>query len=372
MLSVIFIAHQFIKFTMRIMITKTAKQNTAVISGVSLLILTVIFSDEVRRSASAAISNCLDVIIPCIFPVTVIAFLLLETGFPVKVKYITDRPLRRLCGLSGNCLEGVLLGLSGGYNTAVKCAVRLKENNLITETEAGRLALFFTNPGVSFTVMLAGAALTGSVRKGLMLYAETVFFNVLTAYLYNKKHNNTRHIDIRVKNRPLGAALVSAVDSASSVALSISFNIIFFSCITGISEELLPFTAVNELLKLTGEVSSAVIYSNGKYPFFITAGALTFGGICIFIQNLGDLKKLGIKPREFLLLRIFYALTVAVTEYILTIVFPESIYTGVIYPVKFTASKNITGSPALIFLCAVYLISVRSIKSGKIMTKKVH
>ena len=49
--------------------------------------------------------------------------------------------------------------------------------------------------------------------------------------------------------------------------------------------------------------------------------------------------------------------------------FPDA---GVIYPVKFTASNNITGSLALIFLCAVYLIYVRRIKNGKIMTKKVH
>ena len=372
MLSVIFIAHQFIKFTMRIMISETTKQNSAVLSAVILLILTVIFSDTVRQSATAAVSNCLNVIIPCIFPVTVLAFLLLDTGFSVKVKHLTDKALKSLAGLSGNCLEGVLLGLTGGYNTAVKSALRLKENNLITAGEAVRLALFFTNPGVSFTVMLAGATLAGALKTGLRLYSETLFLNLLTAFLYNLRLNNTEHIAIRAQNKPIGSAFVGAVDSAASVMLSISFNVVFFSCITSLFEKLIPFDTVTSILRLTGEVSSGVIYSSGKYPFYITAGVLTFGGICIFIQNLGDLKKLKIKPHKFLLLRIFYALSVSVTEYILSKVFPESIYAGIIYPVKFTASNNITGSLALIFLCAVYLVAVRNINNRKIPTKKVH
>ncbi len=357
---------------MRILTSKSLKQNTAVAAAVILLVFTVIFSEKVRVSASDAVSNCLTVIIPCIFPVTVISFFILETGIPVKIKYITDKILRNLFGLSGNCLEGVILGLTGGYNTAVKCAVKLKNEKTIKAEQAKRLAIFFTNPGISFTVMLAGTTLSGSLSTGLRLYAETVFLNFLSAYIYNKFNKYADNIQITENNKRISDAFVSAVEAGSSVILSVSFNIIIFSCIVCIIVSLLPFQGINEIIRLLSEVSFAVTYSSSAYPFYITAGILTFGGLCIFIQNLSDLKKLSVKPSSFLLIRIIHSVLITLAEFIFSRLFPESVYTSALYSVKFTASENITGTLALIFLCAVYLISVRNIKRMKFATKKVH
>lgn len=356
---------------MRIVTTKSLKQNTAVICAVLLLDFTVILSDNVRTAAADAVNSCLTVILPCIFPVTVISFFILETGFPLKIKHITDGLLRFLFGLSGNCLEGVILGLSGGYNTAVKCAVRLRENNAISAEQAKKLSLFFTNPGISFTVLLTGSALSGSIAAGFRLYAETVILNLITAYLYNKTKPNKEIIPVTGYSKGISDAFILAVESASKVIISISFNIIFFSCLTSVIAHLLPNSFINEIIRLISEVSSAVIYSSTKYPFYITAGILTFGGICIFIQNLADLKKLGIKPSDFLKIRLLQSSLVTTAEYILSIIFPESTLTAVIYPVKVSASDNAAGTLSLIFLCAVYLIAVKNLTGKRSATKKV-
>ena len=372
MIHVIFIVPILIKSTMRIRICEEIRQYSVPLTALIILICTVSLSDAVRAAAFQSLSRCINVIIPCIFPVTVTAFFILEVGFPVKVKNITHFALVKMFGLSGSCLEGIFLGLTGGYNTAVKCAVKLHNDNIITAEEARRLGLFFTNPGLSFTVILTGSALYGDILCGLRLYTETLLLNIISAYLYNKAHKNTADTVIIKKDTAISKAFVSSVDSSAAAVLSISFNIMFFSCIVGILERLVPLNGLIEILRLTGEVSSAVVYSSSMYPFYITSGILSFGGFCIFIQNLGDLKTLNIKPSEFIFIRLFHSASVIITEYILSLIFPESVCASLSYQVKFTSSADLIGSLALIFLCAVYLFSVRAVKVRAEMTKKVH
>ncbi len=365
----IFIVLTLIKFTMKISVSDTKKQNIATASAVILLILTVIFSDKVQSAVTQSIRNCLNVIIPCVFPVTVISFFIIESGFPVKLRLIASRVMLPLFGLSGNCLEGVLLGLTGGYNTAVKCAVKMKEENTVGEEQTKRIALLFTNPGISFTVLLTGVTLTGSLLTGLRIYAETVFYNILIAYIYNKSHKLTDDKRIIRRKTEITEAFISSVEASSRVIISISFNIIIFSCFICLVDNIFPFISLP--LKLISEVSTAVLYSASAFPLCVTAGVLTFGGFCIFIQNLKDLRILRVKASSFLAIRIIHAIFVTATEYAFSLLFPESVTTASYFPVKISASDNITGSLSLIFLCLVFLYSVKNIKSLRQPTKKV-
>ena len=299
-----------------------------------------------------------------------ISFFITEAGLPVKVKSITDKYMRRLFGLSGACLEGVLLGLTGGYNTAVKCAVRLKADYPESVNQAKRVALFFTNPGISFTVLLVGATLSGSLLTGLRIYSEAVFYNLLIAYIYNKFNKLSDEIIVRKSEADISHSFVSAVKSATEVIISVSFNIIFFSCIICIIGNIFKSETIDRILILISEVSSAVIYSSEGCPFYITAGITVFGGICIFIQNLDDLKKLEVRPFHFILIRVIHSFLVGVTEYIYSLFFPDAVYTSAQYRVRLTSSDNASGTAALIFLCIIYLFAVRNIKSKGIRQRK--
>ncbi len=365
----IFIVLSFIKFTMKISISDTQKQNIATTAAVILLILTVIFSDNVHLSVTQSIRNCINLIIPCIFPVNVISFFIIETGLPVKMKHIATRLLIPLFGLSGNCLEGILLGLTGGYNSAVKCAVKMKQENTSSDEQTKRIALLFTNPGISFTVLLTGASLSGSLAIGMRIYAETVFYNLLIAYIYNRIYKLSAEEIIFRRKTDITEAFISSVDASSRVIISISFNIVIFSCFISLIENIFPNISLQ--LKLISEVSSAVLYSASAFPLCVTAGVLTFGGLCIFIQNLKDLRILKIKPASFLAVRIIHAVFVSATEYVFSLLFPESVAAATYFPVKITASGNITGSLSLIFLCLVFLYSVKNIKRDSRTTKKV-
>lgn len=370
MMTGIFIVPSFIKSTMRIFLTRELKQNIAVISAVSIMLLSILFSENMRTAASLSVSNCLNIVIPSIFPMTVISFFVMETGFSVKLKHLTEKLTIKLFGLSGVSLEGMLLGLTGGYNTAVKCAVILKEKYPDAANQAKRIALFFMNPGISFTTLLAGAYLSGSIKAGIRLYAEAVFYNLFLAFLYNRFSRISDKIIVRTETKSVSDAFVSAVKSASAAIISISFNIIFFSCLVSITGEILPLQASEVILTLLSEVSSGVIFSTENCPFYITAGITAFGGLCIFIQNLEDIKKLGIRPVHFLGVRIIHGFLTGITEYAYSLIFPDAVYSSALITVKFSSSGNPVGTAALLFLCVIYLFAVRSIKSPNLRQRK--
>ncbi len=367
----IFIVPSGIKITMR-NFTSALKGSIPVIrtaAAIAVVILITANPQTIKSAALTAASNCLNTIIPCIFPMLTMSFFILESGFPVRLSVFTDGKLKKLFGLSGNCLEGVILGLSGGYNTAVKSAVRLFENKRITREEAKRIALFFSNPGISFAIILTGVTLSGSFITGLRLYIESMAVNILSAFLYNKFNKNTKHISVTASNSSAADALVKAVQSASSAIISISFNIIFFACLTAIICNLIPVSPLNNLITLTAEICNAVIFSVKEYPLFVTSGVLTFGGLCIFIQNLSDIRKLNIKPSVYLITRLLSGIISAVAEFIYSRFFPYSHPASTAFQIKITKESSTAGTLALIFLAAVYLLSVKDIRQKRIYDK---
>lgn len=335
------------------------------------VLLTVIYSDSVRKASQDAVSNCLNIIIPSIFPMMALSFFMTEAGFPVKIKSFTNKLLIILFGLNGNCLDAVIPGLTGGYNTAVKCALRLYEGKRIDIEQAKRIALFFTNPGISFTVILTGLTLNGSLITGIRIYLFSVLISIIFAYIYNRFNRYTAVYPSASGEFNISSAFINAVEKASSGIISISFNIIFFAGMSAVFSRLLPFDIAGLLITLTGEVSSGVIYSSEHFPVYITAGVIAFGGFCIFIQNFKDLKKLEISTLTYFSVRIIYAISAATAEYIFSFLFPSAITTANIVSVRLSSSDGVSGTLALIFLCAVFLVSVQNIKNRSTATKKV-
>ncbi len=361
----IFIVPEDIKITMRNFYVKIKNTPTAITSlfAVFIAFALMVFSETAKSAASAAVYNCLNIVIPCIFPMLTISFFILETGLPVKLKHFTNKPLNILFGLSGNCTEAVFLGLTGGYNTAIKAAVRLKEDGAVTDEQAKRITLFFTNAGISFTVMLAGTSLTGSTVFGTRIYVVSILTNFITAYIYNLCNKNTNNCTITARHTKTAVAFTKAVSSSSTAIISICFSVILFAVLTQLINSLMPFSGINKLITITGEVTSAVIFSSRNLPSYVTAGIITFGGICIFIQNLPDLIKLKISPAQFISVRILNSIISFASEYLISIFFPVSQCTSVLYNGFAVRTGSISGSAALIFLCVVYLISVKNIKS---------
>ena len=340
------------------------------ILAAAMTVLIIIYSEVSRNAATTAVSVCLNTTVPCMFPMLTLTYFILETGFPVKVLSLTSKLLNFLFGLSVGSLPAVISGLIGGYNSAAKAAVSLSEKGQITSEEAKRIALFFTSPGLSFTVLITGITLSGSVVVGLRLYIQGIIINITLSYLYNRTHTYLHNYTTKNSNISTSEAFINAVHQSSSAIISISFNIIFFAVISAIATEMTDSTVITNIIYLTGEVSNAVIYSVSTFPSYITAGVLGFGGFCIFMQLLPDLKALGILPVHFLSFRFLYGSLCLISEFIYTKIFPVAKHASANFQIKLTENGNTTGTIALIFLAVIYLLSVKEMKQRNFTTNK--
>ncbi|MBR3768408.1 MAG: hypothetical protein IKL10_09265 [Clostridia bacterium] len=289
----------------------------------------------------------------------IISYYLLNSGFSDKTRKRLHKYLLRLFGLSGNCSEAVIIGLTGGYNTAIKSAVKLSEDGKISKTEAKRLALFFTCPGLSFCINVTGIAVYSNIKVGVQLFISNILTCVIFGFLYNLRNkNNNQYIEANTQKQ--SSPFVMSVASASSSIISVcSWIILFSAAISGLSAVFGNIKILNTFFSLFGEISGAVIFASENFSFAITAFCLNFGGFCIFLQQLPDITALEIKPRNYLIIRLFQAAVCAGIQQLISFLFPifVSVYSEPIRIKLFSSSA--VGSFTLLLLSIVLIVSVR-------------
>lgn len=323
----------------------------------------------ISQSVIFALNNCFNLVIPSVFPLLIVTFFISELGFPEVIKKCAQKITLPLFGLSGNCTEAIITGLTGGYNCSVKASHRLYEAKSITKEEAKRLALFFTCPGLSFSVNICGMALYSSLRAGVIFFISSVLSCLITSALYNLFRRNADFNSISLYRKRTADAFVDSVANSVSVIITICSWITVFSIISSILKITVSADGVNTFISLFGEVTSAVMYSAENYSLAVTSLCLNFGGICIFLQQLPYIIKTGVSTLSYLLCRIIQGGISFIISSILLRLFP--IATDVFsYPVQFKAySDSFMGSFALILLGAVLLYSVKSTKDRAASTK---
>ena len=325
-------------------------------------ILLVVFSDEIKEEIISAVHSCVNVIIPCVFPMLFISCFLTEYGFSDGLKRKAEKITKRLFGLSGACLEAMVTGLTTGYVSAVKGAEILYKNNKISSAEAKRLALFFSNPGISFTVIFFGGMLCNSVFYGIKLYFISASVNVLSAAVYNLINKNTSFCRYEKKKNSALSSFTKACEISSASIIRICFSIIIFSAIQVILTRLADATPLSVLIKLAGEVSSAIIYSTENYSVVVSFFVLQYGGFCILLQVTEGLKNIEIKPSAYLIIRLILSFTSSAFLYVLSPVFPLPVICITDKTVISFSTNSLTGIFSLLLLCFVYLYSVRGIR----------
>lgn len=348
---------------MNISITKYI-QTKYIYTAVSsvFLILCVFFSKEVTNGILDGLNACLNTIIPALFPYIMLSIFFTSCVFPKSIKKRLNAPLSFLFGISGNCVQSAVAGLVGGYNIASKSAVFLNENSKNDLTQSQILAIFFTNPGLSFCINIVGIGIYNSKSLGFKFYISSVLSSLICAFIYERFHSNKAEY-IKDKNTEflLPQALSNTVEATSRTIINICSWIISYYAIIPIIRKILLIKPLLTVINIFGEVSSGIVYTNSSV--YLTDFVLNFGGICIFLQQIPDIIKLKINPLKFLLARIIISSVGTLIYYIIELLFPSEIFTISNFSSVKVFSHSAVGSCALMFLCFVFLNSVTKRKN---------
>lgn len=244
------------------------------------------YDQAVSDSALAALSTCIRLVIPSLFPYMVLSSFIIALDLA--------EPLYRLIPMSTfrlpSCTAPVFLtGLLCGAPTSAAGCASLCENGRITKNEAARLCALSSHTSPAFLIGTVGA-LWGSKSFGIVLYMTEVMFTLVNGIVLrfrkDEAHSSACMTAINPMPKAIPALCKSVTDAASS-CLAITGFIVFFRVACTIASTVLPPLA--DLFSATFEFSSGAVQGaklGGISGAALTGFAVGFSGFSVFMQIL--------------------------------------------------------------------------------------
>lgn len=246
----------------------------------SLGSLLILKHDAVSAAVIEASKTCVYVIIPSLFPMTVLSSAIAKSG-------VLSRFLRG-SKLNPAVAAAFILGNVGGYPIGAKLLREACDSGEITPREASRAAGFCFGSGPAFAAGVAGAAVFGNVIFGIAAMAANILANLtlFIAYLITNKNVPTNN-KAETKRPAFSGLMVESVSSATGAMMSICPMILFFAALKGLIEHLFPALMETKYLPAILEISNIAGLSGCKgISIAIISMLLGFGGICVHMQVL--------------------------------------------------------------------------------------
>lgn len=315
----------------------------------------LIWNDEVKEGVINGISICMNTVVPSLFPMLIISAFFASVGMPDRIKRILFYPIKKVMHLSGQCAEVFYLGGTAGYPVGVKTAVSMYNSGKLDLSEAQKTALINVNPGIAFSLFVAGKQLCGTLIIGITLYFSVTISNLLLSYFLRGKEKTQKNDNKNYSETSISNAFINAVEGSVKSIVSICAWITVFTAFLALLIKL----PAHKIILLFVEVTNAVKRSAAQQKYAICAFEMGFGGFCIFFQLLPDLIRLQIRPWKYLACRTFSGLSAYVLEFFFIKTIPGIILTNASCNTVFKpSSTSVYGSAALVFLCIVFMLSL--------------
>ncbi len=237
-----------------------------------LAVAIITFPDQSFEASIRGLNLWLEIVFPSLLPFFIVAELLLAFGVVKFIGVLLEPLMRPLFNVPGAGGVVMGMGLASGYPSGAKISARLRQENVLTKTEAERLVAFtnasnplfifgaiavgfFHDPKLGFLIAICHYSACILVGLCMRFYKQNeddrteddqrnIRGSTFGRALYALHHHRTSH------SEPLGKILGDAVMSSIRTLVMIGGFIILFS-------------VLNKLLFLTG-VSSVIASSIEK------------------------------------------------------------------------------------------------------------
>lgn len=307
-----------------------SKQKMLIISAILIVLgaILTIFPQKAAAGAYIGIVNCLEIIIPSLFPFMVITIFLTESGYYEKIFYIPSLLLSKITGVNRQFCSLFFIGMIGGYQSAAKSVSLLCKKNAISPQNASTLLCFCTNAGPAFLISAVGAGMFLSSSLGAILFVSSLLSSFTLMFFYAPKIKNTS-APIALKNKSMSICFVNSVkESCKTTSVMCAFIVLFsvvIYLIADFTKELYPIKClIFGLLEVTSGVAAASIEISLLSA--IAASAICgFGGLCIIFQITAICSEAKIKILPFIISRILHALLSSLYTFLLLLTIPIDI-----------------------------------------------
>lgn len=276
------------------------------------------YSKAVSAAMTQALTLCVQVLLPSLFPFFVLSSMFISTGVIQRLSPRLEKPFGWLFGLPGSFGAALLLGAAGGYPVGAKTIATLYQQGQCSKRDAEKALRFCNNAGPAFLISAVGASLLQDPHAGLKLYAVHVLSALIIGFIYRKNTDHVKYHCITADHMRSTATIslfLRAVTDAFSSFLNVSAFVLIFSVISTMLQQLplidslhcLPGGGILWYGLLAGflELTSGVAcLTQGGLPPSILLPALSFlcgwGGCSVQFQTISLLHDAGLSCRQYL------------------------------------------------------------------------
>ena len=285
------------------------------------------FASASSKGAFEGLKICSSIIIPSLFPFTVLSILLQKSGGLLWIGNLINKVSFPLFRINGTDFSVIIISLIGGYPIGSKIINELYKSNQIDKKTAKRLLRFCVNPSPAFIVSALGVNVLKSKTAGLIF----LFSNTTACIILNLIFNRSRIDNIKKPKEQLNCgenfsdSFVFSVLEGAKIILNICAFVTLFSSIAEIIKPAFEDRNFYALFCPFLEISFGIIdITKSGLPMYFYSFLLAFGGastICQIKQSADNLKP---SFFEIVFYRIIHGSLATVISYLLFKLFPQT------------------------------------------------
>jgi len=318
----------------------------------------VVFPQSSADAVQSALSLCVRVVIPSLFPFFALSSFMNESGVSNRLGRFAVPLMSRAFGLSGCGASALVLGMIGGYPIGADCVRVLYQSGKIGKREATHLLIFCNNSGPAFVLGAVGCGIFGSLKIGVFLLAIHWLSAWLIGLALRFRAQEVALFSPNEEDRPFSRAFCDAVKTAAMTMLNVCAFIIFFAVLTELLHEthLLPRAGIlgaicTGVFELTSGIAALQTSSATPITALTVASVLIgFGGLSVHAQTAALLSETDLPLAPYLWGKVAHAAVSFLLVQGFLHLLPASI------PVSATAASGQTNLPGL----AVAMVAVFS------------
>ncbi|MBQ6998166.1 MAG: hypothetical protein IJN62_00050 [Clostridia bacterium] len=233
-------------------------------ASVVMIILLIIYPDTVVNSALGALSTCINVLFPTLFPFFVLSKIFIKSGGAFMLGKFLNPLMSPIFGINGSGASAFILGVICGYPVGAKTAVDLYNQSYITKKEAENLICFCNNSGPLFIIGALGIGMLSSKSAGVFLYAVHILSAITLGIVLKftlPTTNKQQPLTYQNTNKNI---FTSSVEESMVSVINVFAYVIFFGIMMDICEIAHLFLPAEKLLSdfsINSDVGNSLICS---------------------------------------------------------------------------------------------------------------
>ena len=272
----------------------------AVLSSAFLIGL-FLWPGTAMNAARGAIYTWLTAVAPAMFPF--MAVLPLLTCYDSRTVYekLLGWIMKPVFGLPGAAAPVLIIGLVAGSPAGSAAVRRISVGGEFNIGQLKRLALCMVGLNPAYLISGVGGGLLGSESLGSALARSQILAQLALLFILRFIYRGGEIVN------PLQTELVEdengTVKNALSAVIGVCGNMMLFSVITALLSMMLGQNMGTIAAFILDFPTGAKELTSNGYPIILLAALTGFTGMCISRQNMAILSQIGIKWKEYILIR---------------------------------------------------------------------